>query len=133
MSKDAKSEVVLALDNVRSGYGRMEVLRGVSLHVCRGEVVCLIGANGAGKSTTLNTVCGLVRVRSGEIRLFGENTADFTRDRLVRNGLSQVPEGRKLFPDMTVQENLMDQPLLMNVEYVRAVEFQKVNVAAMKT
>lgn len=106
MSKDAKSEVVLALDNVRSGYGRMEVLRGVSLHVCRGEVVCLIGANGAGKSTTLNTICGLVRVRSGEIRLFGENTADFTRDRLVRNGLSQVPEGRKLFSDMTVQENL---------------------------
>jgi len=91
---------------VRSGYGRMEVLRGISLHVCRGEVVCLIGANGAGKSTTLNTVCGLVRVRSGEVRLFGENTADFTRDRLVRNGLSQVPEGRKLFSDMTVQENL---------------------------
>lgn len=106
MSKDAKSEVVLELDNVRSGYGRMEVLRGISLHVCRGEVVCLIGANGAGKSTTLNTVCGLVRVRSGVIRLFGENTADFTRDRLVRNGLSQVPEGRKLFSDMTVQENL---------------------------
>ncbi|MDP7739966.1 MAG: ABC transporter ATP-binding protein [Lentisphaeria bacterium] len=106
MSKDAKSEVVLELDNVRSGYGRMEVLRGISLHVCRGEVVCLIGANGAGKSTTLNTVCGLVRVRSGEVRLFGENTADFTRDRLVRNGLSQVPEGRKLFSDMTVQENL---------------------------
>ena len=106
MSKDEKSEVVLELDNVRSGYGRMEVLRGISLHVCRGEVVCLIGANGAGKSTTLNTVCGLVRVRSGEIRLFGENTAGFTRDRLVRNGLSQVPEGRKLFSDMTVQENL---------------------------
>ena len=76
------------------------------MHVCRGEVGWLIGANGAGKSTTLNTICGLVRVRSGEIRLFGENTADFTRDRLVRNGLSQVPEGRKLFSDMTVQENL---------------------------
>ena len=106
MSDNTTTELALALDNVYAGYGRMEVLHGISLQVRRGELVCLIGANGAGKSTTLNTICGMLRVTSGSIRLFGRDTASQPRDALVRDGLSQVPEGRKLFSDMTVLENL---------------------------
>lgn len=97
---------ILRLDNVVSGYGRMEVLKGVSLVVNASEIVTIIGANGAGKSTTLNTICGIVRARSGRITLVGKDiTGDDTVD-VVRRGLTQVPEGRRLFPDLTVKENL---------------------------
>lgn len=100
------SETILQLTDVVAGYGRMEVLHGISLEVKRGEVVTLIGANGAGKSTTLNAVCSLVRARSGSVCLFGQDVTNRPPDELVRSGLIQVPEGRRLFSDMSVLENL---------------------------
>jgi branched-chain amino acid transport system ATP-binding protein len=100
------SEVILELEGVYAGYGQMEVLHGISLQVNAGEVVTLIGANGAGKTSTLNTICSLVRARAGTIRLFGNDVTNRPPDELVRSGLVQVPEGRRLFSDMTVLENL---------------------------
>ena len=100
------TETVLALENVQTYYGHIHALRGVSLAVRRGQVVALLGANGAGKSTTLRTISGLVPARSGRILFEG---ADITRQRAhltPRMGLIQVPEGRRIFPRMTVFENL---------------------------
>ena len=99
-------EVMLELDGVRSGYGPLEILRGVSLTVNKGEIVTLIGANGAGKTTTLNTICGLIKTRGGSIRLGGEEISALLPSEIVERGLSQSPEGRKLFSDMSVLENL---------------------------
>lgn len=97
---------LLELKGVRSGYGQLEILKGIDLKVVPGEIVTLIGANGAGKTTTLNTICAAVRATSGSIVLAGEDVTDYPTDALVRRGLVQVPEGRKLFSEMTVQENL---------------------------
>jgi branched-chain amino acid transport system ATP-binding protein len=97
---------VLELENVHTYYGSVHALKGVSLTVGGGEVVTLIGANGAGKSTTLRSINGLNHPRSGRISFNGR---DITRDAphdIVRSGIAQSPEGRKLFPRMTVQENL---------------------------
>ena len=99
-------EPILTLEGVVTGYGNMEVLHGISLEVGAGEIVTLIGANGAGKSTTLNTISGLIRTRSGRVRLAGEDVTNAPPYELVRRGLCQVPEGRKLFSDMSVLENL---------------------------
>ena len=97
---------MLRLENVRSFYGGIEALHGISLHVNSGEIVAMIGANGAGKSTTLMTICGEPRARSGRV-LFGG--ADITHEptfQIIRKGLSHAPEGRRIFPRMTVLENL---------------------------
>ena len=91
---------------MRSFYGGIEALHGISLHVNSGEIVAMIGANGAGKSTTLMTICGEPRARSGRV-LFGG--ADITHEptfQIIRKGLSHAPEGRRIFPRMTVLENL---------------------------
>ncbi|MBI4614557.1 MAG: ABC transporter ATP-binding protein [Planctomycetes bacterium] len=103
MSSD---ETALLLDDVHSGYGRMSILKGIRLEVKRGEIVALIGANGAGKSTTVNTISGLVRCRQGRILFLGEDITTLPAARRVSRGLVQVPEGRKLFSDLTVLENL---------------------------
>lgn len=101
------SEVLLQVDDVRAGYGAVEVLRGVSLQVHRGETVALLGSNGAGK-TSLNTVlCGLLPVRSGRIVFDGQDLTSAHYRRVVEAGLIQVPEGRKIFPNMSIQDNLM--------------------------
>ena len=100
------TETVLALEDVQTYYGHIHALRGVSLAVRRGQVVALLGANGAGKSTTLRTISGLVPARSGRIVFEG---ADITRQRAhltPRMGLIQVPEGRRIFKGMSVRENL---------------------------
>jgi branched-chain amino acid transport system ATP-binding protein len=97
---------VLKLDNVVAGYGSMEVLHGISLEVNEGEIVSLIGANGAGKTTTLNAISGLVKVRSGNIVMRGSDVTKVGPTEIVRRGLIQSPEGRKLFSEMTVRENL---------------------------
>ncbi|MDA0841393.1 MAG: ABC transporter ATP-binding protein [Planctomycetota bacterium] len=100
------SEVILQLENVVAGYGRMEILKGISIEVNQGEIVTIIGANGAGKTTTLNTICGIVKTRSGEIRLSNERIDKSATVEIVKRGLTQVPEGRRLFSDMTARENL---------------------------
>jgi branched-chain amino acid transport system ATP-binding protein len=97
---------MLRLDKVHTGYGRLEVLHGISLEVAEGEIVTLIGANGAGKTTTLNTICGIVRAREGAITLDGADITRAAPNAIVRAGVSQAPEGRKLFSELTVHENL---------------------------
>ncbi len=99
--------VALTVDNLSTGYGRIEVLRAVSLTVARGEVVALVGANGAGKSTLLNTLIGAVRPWSGAIALDGAGITGLQPEAVVSRGLALVPERRQLFGDMTVEENLI--------------------------
>jgi branched-chain amino acid transport system ATP-binding protein len=98
---------LLELKNVSSSYGSVQALRGVTLHVDAGEVVTLLGANGAGKSTTLRTISGLIRPTSGEIH-FESNRIDLlSPEQIVRLGIAHVPEGRRIFPGLTVRENIM--------------------------
>jgi branched-chain amino acid transport system ATP-binding protein len=98
--------MVLELENVRTFYGTIQALKGISLHVGEGEVVTLIGANGAGKSTTLRSINGLNHPRSGTIRFMGDDITRTPPHEIVRRGVSQSPEGRRLFGRMTVLENL---------------------------
>ena len=97
---------MLALQTVHSAYGNIRVLRGISLTVERGEVVTLIGSNGAGKTTTLRTIMGLLVPRAGQITLEGQRIEGLATDRIVRLGIAQSPEGRRIFPRMSVLENL---------------------------
>jgi branched-chain amino acid transport system ATP-binding protein len=98
---------VLELAGVVAGYGGAPVLRGVSLVVQAGEIVTLIGSNGAGKSTTLRAISRLIPVRTGEIRFRDERISTRASHAVVRRGIAHVPEGRRLFSDMTVRENLV--------------------------
>ena len=97
---------LLTLDNVHSYYGRIHALKGVSLTVEEGEIVTLIGANGAGKSTTLRAISGLIRARQGSIRLKGQDITHLAPFKIVAAGVGHVPEGRGIFPRLTVRENL---------------------------
>jgi len=97
---------LLVLQTVHSAYGNIRALRGISLSVERGEVVTLIGSNGAGKTTTLRTIMGLLVPRAGQIMLEGQPIAGLATDRIVRLGIAQSPEGRRIFPRMSVLENL---------------------------
>ena len=99
-------EQILKVDNINVYYGAIHAIKGVSFHVDRGEVVTLIGANGAGKSTTLQTISGLLRSRTGSVEFLGENITRLPPHKIVERGLAQVPEGRRIFLQMTVQENL---------------------------
>lgn len=97
---------LLSLTGVRAAYGRIEALRGIDIEVGEAEIVTLIGANGAGKSTTLMTICGNPRASAGEIRFVGNNIAAMPTFEIIRLGIAQSPEGRRVFPRMTVLENL---------------------------
>jgi len=97
---------MLELEDLRAGYGNIEALHGISLSVGEGEIVTLIGANGAGKTTTLMTISGCVRARSGAIRFRGRDISGLPPHEIVALGLVQSPEGRKIFPRLTVAENL---------------------------
>src|SRR5262245_52417713 len=97
---------VLEVETIDAFYGSIQALRGVSLEVREGEVVTLIGANGAGKSTTLRAINGIVHPRRGRIRFQGEDITRQGPHAIVKRGISQSPEGRRLFPRMTVTENL---------------------------
>ncbi|WP_456304551.1 ABC transporter ATP-binding protein [Caldovatus aquaticus] len=103
----APAAPLLSLDGVSARYGAVEALRGVSLHVGRGEIVTLIGANGAGKSTLLMTICGAPRAHAGRIVFDGRDITALPTHAIMRLGLAQVPEGRRVFPRMTVLENLL--------------------------
>jgi branched-chain amino acid transport system ATP-binding protein len=97
---------MLKLENVQAGYGNILAIKDISLEIAKGEIVTLIGANGAGKSTTLMTISGIVGCRSGRILLNGKEIQDNSADEIVKMGVCQVPEGRHIFPMLTVQENL---------------------------
>ncbi|MDC0335675.1 ABC transporter ATP-binding protein [Pseudodesulfovibrio sp.] len=97
---------MLELTNVNSFYGNIQALYDVNLHIDQGEIITLIGANGAGKSTTLMTVCGVVQAREGEVMYLDEPITKVAPNKIVAQGICQVPEGRLIFPELTVQENL---------------------------
>lgn len=98
---------MLKLDNIHVNYGQFEVLRGVSLEIKEGEIVALLGGNGAGKTTTLNTIMALNPLREGDILFKGESIKDLTTHERVQKGIVVCPEGRKLFPHMSVYDNLL--------------------------
>jgi len=97
---------MLKIDGLKVNYGGIEAVKGITFEVPERQIVTLIGANGAGKSTTLRTIAGLVKPAAGRIHLQGEDITGLTPDRIVSKGITLVPEGRRVFPDMTVLENL---------------------------
>ena len=97
---------MLVLENIHAGYGPIDVLKGITLRVNEGEIVTVLGANGAGKSTTLMTICGSNPARQGTITFAGKPIANLPVHEIVQLGISQVPEGRRIFPRLTVRENL---------------------------
>jgi branched-chain amino acid transport system ATP-binding protein len=103
---DQQAMPVLELRNIRSGYNGIEVLKGVSFDVCKGELVTVVGPNGHGKTTLLKTISGLVPLRSGQILLDGHNIGDRAH-KVAAMGIAHVPQGDMLFPEMTVYENLL--------------------------
>ena len=100
------TEPVLKVENINVYYGSIHAIKGISFEVYEGEIVTLIGANGAGKSTTLNTVSGLLHPSTGSVSFLGQSLAKVPPHKIVERGLAQVPEGRRVFAQMTVQENL---------------------------
>ena len=97
---------MLSIQNLHVSYGPIKVLKGVSLHIDKGEIVALIGANGAGKTTLMSTISGLLRPRKGEIKFEGQDITRLSPDKIVKLGISLVPEGRQIFAPLTVLENL---------------------------
>lgn len=98
--------MLLSVENLHVYYGAIHAVKDVSLHVQEGEIVTLIGANGAGKSTVLNTISGLLKPRSGKIQFMDHNVTGVAPNKIVQTGLVQCPEGRRVFARMTVEENL---------------------------
>jgi branched-chain amino acid transport system ATP-binding protein len=97
----------LELEDVVAAYGKVEALRGLTLRVDEGEIIALLGANGAGKSTTLRAISGLLRPQSGALRFEGRSLAKLSPEAIVRLGIAHVPEGRRIFPGLTVRENIV--------------------------
>ena len=97
---------MLKVDNIHTYYGKIQALKGVSFHIGEGEIICLIGANGAGKSTVLMSISGIVTPEQGSISLTGEDITRLSVHEIVSKGLCQVPEGRRIFSHLTVSENL---------------------------
>ena len=105
---------MLKVENLKVNYGGIEAVKGISFEVPKGEIVTLIGANGAGKSTTLRTITGLVRAREGSISLEGEVITGLDTPAIIGRGITLVPEGRRVFPDLTVLENMKIGAYLRN-------------------
>ena len=98
---------MLEVEGLCAGYGEVPILRKVSLRIEAGDMVTLVGSNGAGKSTLLNTICGIVQPTAGRVTLDGTDITGWPSEAIVAEGITQVPEGRRLFPQMTVRENLL--------------------------
>ena len=98
--------MLLELDNIKTYYGNIRALKGISIEVKEGEIVCLIGGNGAGKSTTLMTISGVLTPEEGDVIYQGQSIVSLRPDNIVQKGICQVPEGRMIFPMLTVMENL---------------------------
>ena len=97
---------MLKIDNLNVFFGGIHALKGITFDVPIGKVITLIGANGAGKSTTLRTICGLIKPREGKIKFNDKEITNIPTDKIVKKGIALIPEGRKIFPNLTVQENL---------------------------
>ena len=108
------SETILSIQDLKVNYGGIEAVKGISFDVEEGSIVTLIGANGAGKSSTLRTIAGLVKPASGKIVFRGDDITGCDTNVIVRKGITLVPEGRRIFPDLTVQENLRVGAYLRN-------------------
>ena len=100
------SDIILTISDLKVNYGGIEAVKGISFEVPQGEIVTLIGANGAGKSSTLRTIAGLVKPKSGEVDFMGEKITGKSPNYIVSKGVTLVPEGRRIFPDLSVVENL---------------------------
>jgi branched-chain amino acid transport system ATP-binding protein len=111
---------MLKLDNINSGYGAIQALHDVSLEVNENEIVTLIGSNGAGKTTTLMTICGNPRLRTGTISFMGEDISTLHTHAIMRKGIAISPEGRRVFPDLNVLENLKMGAFFLNREETEA-------------
>ena len=107
---------MLSVTDINVYYGAIHALKGVSFHVEEGEIVSLIGANGAGKTTAMHTISGLLRSRTGDITFMGESIAKAEPHKIVRKGLAQVPEGRRVFAALSVEENLEMGAFIRNVK-----------------
>ena len=99
-------KTILSVQDMNVYYGPIHAVKGISFDVHEGEIVSLVGANGAGKSTTLSTISGLLRSKTGSIEFLGESISALAADKIVKRGLAHVPEGRRIFQQMTVEENL---------------------------
>ena len=97
---------MLDVTHINAYYGRIQALWDVTFHIGKGEIVALVGANGAGKSTTLNVISGLLHPRSGAVTFLGRSIEGMSPQEILAMGISYIPEGRRLFPDMTIMENL---------------------------
>ncbi len=120
------SEPILAIENLETHYGKIHALRSISFTVNKGEIVALLGANGAGKSTTLRTISGLTRASGGTVRFLGEDITRKAAHDIVKMGLIHVPEGRKIFKGMTILENLELGSFTLTDEDERARRLQHV-------
>lgn len=116
------SEEVLRIKDLKVNYGGIEAVRGISFHVDKGEIVTLIGANGAGKSSTLRTISGLVKLSGGQVVFGGEDITAKDPTEIVSKGLMMVPEGRRIFPNLTVLENLKMGAYLRNDDLEKDIE-----------
>ncbi len=124
---DMTQAPLLEFSGVRAQYGPVEALKDVSVHICKGEIVSLIGANGAGKTTLLSSIFGTPRASAGKIIHRGEDISRLPTSRIARRGIALVPEGRQIYQDMTVEENMMmgTTPIGMNhFDEDRATMFQ---------
>ncbi len=103
----ASAPFLLQLEGIQTFYGVLQVHFGLNLHVCRGEIVCLLGGNASGKSTTMKVILGLVKPRAGRVLFDGQPITDLPTPQIIRRGIASVPESRRIFPEMTVRENLL--------------------------
>jgi branched-chain amino acid transport system ATP-binding protein len=123
---NAKSNPLLQVENIHTYYGNIHALHGISLYVNEGEVVTLIGSNGAGKSTTIRSISGIMHPREGTIIFDGQPIHAIPAHNLVGRGIAQSPEGRRIFPRLTVQDNLLMGAYLNNDKKVIAQEMERV-------
>lgn len=117
------SETILSIKDLKVNYGGIEAVKGISFDVKKGEIVTLIGANGAGKSSTLRSIAGLVKPKAGTISFEGEEITGKDPTEIVKKGITLVPEGRRIFPDLTVLENLRVGAYLRNDDITQDIEW----------